>query len=280
MSFWTVPVERTPAGLVQSMYYLLVRPEALEVFEVGFGLLLPVGTLAALLLAWWGPRLVWQSLVVSGGFYGLWFLLVSPQLRFLLPIVPFMAVATAYVLLWCYDHARVDVLRAALVVGVVWLLGTTWPWADAEARVLFHNRMAYVRGEVTRTQWIDHHVNVAPLLRYANQALPADARVLLVPYETRGYYLERAYVWGNPVSQRIIPFERFDNAADLAAFLREMGITHVIDSPTYRYDDLRYAAQMDALLEALQARCGRPLYRHQDAVLYALTECSTTQTLP
>jgi hypothetical protein len=278
MSFWTIPLERTPAGLVQSMYYLLLRPEDLELFDVGFGLVLPLGTLAALLLAWRAPPLIWQSLVVSIGFYMLWFLLVSLQLRFLLPITPLMALATAYVLVWCYDYARFDVLRAALVVGVMWLLVGTWPWADRDARTLFEERMAYVRGDVSREQWIDQHVDIAPLLRYANRTLPDDARVLLVPYETRGYYLEHDYVWGNPVSQRIIPFERFASAAELAAFLREMGITHVIDSPIYTYDDLRYAQQTEALLRELQAHCGTPLHRHQAAVLYTLTECSTHHT--
>lgn len=280
MSFWTVPLERTPMGLVQSLYYLLLRPEDLELFDVGFGLLLPLGTLAALLLVWRAPRLVWQSLLVSVGFYVLWFTLVSPQLRFLLPITPLMALATAYVLVWCYDHLRFGVLRAALLAGVLWLVGMTWPWADGDARMLFQERMAYVRGEVTREQWIDRHVNIAPLLRVANRSLPDDARVLLVPYETRGYYLERDYVWGNPVSQRIIPFERFDSAHELADFLRAMGITHVLDSPTYTYDDLRYAQQTEALLRELRARCGTPLYQHQAAVLYALTECGTTPTLP
>jgi hypothetical protein len=82
------------------------------------------------------------------------------------------------------------------------------------------------------------------------------------------------------VSQRIIPFERFDSAHELADFLRAMGITHVLDSPTYTYDDLRYAQQTEALLRDLRARCGTPLYQHQAAVLYALTECGTTPTLP
>ncbi|MFN0072780.1 MAG: hypothetical protein ACKVVP_14950 [Chloroflexota bacterium] len=62
-----------------------------------------------------------------------------------------------------------------------------------------------------------------------NQTLPADAVVLL--WDTRGYYLERSYIWANAVAQGLIPLERQREPADLVAALRERGVTHVAMVP-------------------------------------------------
>jgi hypothetical protein len=62
-----------------------------------------------------------------------------------------------------------------------------------------------------------------------NRTLPPDAMVLL--WDTRGYYLERKYIWANAVAQGLIPLEQQQRPADLVDALRARGTTHVAMFP-------------------------------------------------
>lgn len=274
LELWTLYVPRTPVGLLQSFVYLVTRPSEMGGYG-SIGVVIPLGALGASALVLDMPRLLRQSLFVCWGFYVLWFALVSHQSRFLLPIVPLLALATAYLFAWLYDRIRLRPWRLALLAGLLAIVVHEWPWVSASERELLASRTPYLRGQISRNEWLDTQIDVMPLFRYANIQLPANARILLLPYENRAYYLDRAYIWGNPVSQRIIPFERFNNAAELAVTLQHMGITHVIDNTTWMYDGLRYWQHDRALMLALRDECGQPLYWHGGGVLYALTECST-----
>jgi hypothetical protein len=68
---------------------------------------------------------------------------------------------------------------------------------------------------------------------YINQ-LPQDSKIALYQ-ETRGYYLDRKYFWANPLQHNLIPYERLERWADLAAELRKHGITHVLIN--YNFSD-------------------------------------------
>jgi 4-amino-4-deoxy-L-arabinose transferase-like glycosyltransferase len=277
---WTPDLPRNPIGLVVSFGYLLSDPERLGGYRGGLGLIIPLGAVLGLVLLRWAPRFVRQALAVSGAFWVLWFLLVSLQHRYLLPVAPLLALPAAWGVVFLADRLRQPVLRAAVLGALVIALLPQWPWYDASERALFAYRAPYLTGALSRDEVLDASIDIMPLLRYANDTLPADAYVLLLPFETRTYYLDRRYFWGSPVSQRVIRFEEHANAEDLLGTLRELGITHVIDSPTWIFTDLRYWEYDRALMLDLQARCGEPLLNHGPTVLYALTDCRAVAHQP
>lgn len=268
-------VPQTPVGLLQSFIYLLTRPAEMGGYAGGLGVVVPLGALGAGALVRRAPRLLWQSLLVCAGFYLMWFAFVSHQLRFLLPVVPLMALAAAYLFVWLYGKVHWRWLQAGLLMGLLVVAFLEWPWASEGERALLASRIPYLRGQMSRDAWLDTQIDVMPLFRYANTQLPAGARILLLPYEDRTYYLDRDYIWGNPMSQRVIPFERFSTAAELAVGLRRMGITHIIDNPTLVYEGLRYWQHDRALMLALRDQCGKPLYRQGGGILYALSDCTS-----
>lgn len=275
-NFIGLDVARTPVGLFQSLVYLLKHPEMMGGYGGGIGVVNPLGALGVCALVIHAPRLLRQSLFVCVAFYLLWFACAPLELRYLLPIVPLLALATAYLFVWLYDRVRLRPLQLVLLVGLLLLVFHEWPWASADGRGLLASRIPYLRGQISRDEWLDTQIDSMPLFRYANTQLPTDVRILLLPYENRTYYLDRNYLCGNPVLQRLIPFEQFSSAAELATTLRQMNVTHVIDNPSWIYEGLSYWQQARALMLALRDECGRPLYWHGEGVLYALTECSTT----
>lgn len=266
-----VTLPRNPIGLVESLGYILARPEDLGGYRSGLGWVIVAGALAALPLLPRAPRMVRQALFVAGGFWVLWFFLVSHQVRYLLPVAPLLALATGWVCAWLLDRLRPRAMRWPLAAGVVALALVYWPWADGLERELLASRAPYLQGAESREAYLAARVDALPLFRYADAALPPGARVLLLPYENRSYYLDADYVWGSIIAQRIIPFERFMSAEELLAFLRSLGITHVLDNPTLDFTQPRYYARDRALQLELQARCGEPLVRSGQGVLYALS---------
>lgn len=274
LDIWTQAVPRTPLGLLQAFGLMITRPEALGDYRGGIGFVGPLGALGAALVCWRAPRILRAALLVSLGFFLLWFAFVSHQLRFLLPIVPLLVLAAAYFAVWLYDRARLPVVQVALLLGVIVLVARETPWLYAGERELFVQRAPYLSGQVSREAWLDTQIDSMPLFRYANTQLPTDAKVLLLPYENRTYYLDRSYIWGHPISQRIIPFEQFSSVEQLETTLRELGITHVIDNPKWIYEGLRYWQHDRALMLALRDQCGEPLAENGEAVLYALKNCA------
>ena len=271
---FVVRIPRTPAGLIQSFFFMLTRPADLGEYQGGIGVAVPLG---ALLVGLWIrriPPILRQGLFIGGGFYLLWFVLVSHQLRFLLPIVPLLSLAAAYLFVAVYDRLNHPLLRLALVCGLVFLLLRDWPWASAADRGLLAARRPYLQGQVTREDWLNTRIDILPVFRFADRHLPNNAKLLLLPYENRTYYLDRDYVWGNPISQRMLPFERFDNPIELAVALRKMGITHIIENPAWLSEKLRYWKHDRALMLDLYDQCAQPIYRQGRAVLFRLTSCS------
>src|SRR5581483_5944806 len=119
-------------------------------------------------------------------------------------------------------------------------------------------------------------ISSLPLMRFANTQLPPNAHILLLPYENRTYYLNRPYIVGHPYTQRLIRFEQYRSPAELAAALEGMGITDVIDDPTWSYDQLPDWARIRGLMTGLRQECGKVLYQQDQKMVYALRPCATT----
>jgi hypothetical protein len=115
--------------------------------------------------------------------------------------------------------------------------------------------------------------------QFANDYLPLDAKVLLAIWETRGYYLDRTVIWANPISQRIIKWEQFDDVGTLAAFLRSLGITHILWNTKLLLEDIPQERQVKELLGQLLAECGHPIHDRGGVAIYELevTECTKWQ---
>lgn len=266
-----VVLARNPIGLLHSFWLILMRPETLGGYRGGLGRVLLLGGLATLALLPAAPRLVRQSLFVSGGFWLLWFFLVSHQVRYLLPVAPLLALASAWACWWALDRVRPRLLRTALLIAVALLPLSSWPWLDAGERGLLAARAPYLRGEQSREAYLEASIDAMPLFRYAEQ-LPNGSTLLLLPYENRSYYLRRPAIWGNLVAQRVVRFEQQASAEELLATLHQLGITHVIDNPSLVFTAPRYWQHDRNLQLELAARCGEPLFQHGVGQLYALRE--------
>lgn len=92
--------------------------------------------------------------------------------------------------------------------------------------------------------------------------------MLLLPYEPRGFYLERRYFWGNPVNQRIIRFEQMTDPSELLVAMKALGLTHVILNPSLDVPQVPFNKQYRDLIDRFRATYLRPLFEANGVTLY------------
>jgi hypothetical protein len=252
---------------VGGLWYLTVRWTQFGGHRIG-ALILAQVPLAVLL---WRrkPWLLGYLIGVSWGVYTMWFF-TSHQTRFLMGVVPVLALLAAYVtnrLLQLWPRWLATPGRMALILYFVMGL----PFVNARQRTLVADRWPYVAGRISREEFLRGHVDAYPAFEYANQHLPQDAKVLLAIWETRGYYLDRVAIWANPISQRVIKWEGFNDAGILTAFLRSRGITHVFWNEDLKIEDVTNEAHTDRLLRALLVNYGELIYEHDGFAIYQLS---------
>ncbi|MCS6775118.1 MAG: hypothetical protein NZ557_01110, partial [Chthonomonadaceae bacterium] len=70
-------------------------------------------------------------------------------------------------------------------------------------------------------------LDVYAACEWINQNVQEHARVVLYD-ETRGFYLDRLYMWGNALHSSYIPYDTMRNGADLAAWMLAHGVRYAL----------------------------------------------------
>jgi hypothetical protein len=156
------------------------------------------------------------------------------RIRYIAPIIPPLAILSAYGLKRVYDlasgvHSRWKqaATSAAMIIPAISLgLNGDYLYSQFEEVRPF----SYLNGSVSREEYISNYCFEYPALKYMNESLGTDARVLFVFLGDRGYYCDRDYVLDNGALSRIV--KRASDSKEVLLGLRQMGITHLL----IRYD--------------------------------------------
>jgi hypothetical protein len=252
---------------VAGLWYLTVRWQQFGGLRMGAAILafVPLSLLFWRQKRWLLGYLVAASIIV----YTVWFL-TTQQTRFLIDIVPVLALLAAWAftqLLQVWPAWFAALGRVAMVICFV--IGL--PFLNAYERGLIADRWPYVAGHVSRQEFLASHVDAYPAFQFANEHLPPDAKVLLATWETRDYYLDRASIWANPISQRLIKWEQLADAQAAVEFLHSLGITHVFWNNKLVIENVANEAHIDWLLRTMLAKYGRPIYDLNGFTIYELS---------
>ncbi|CAA7621698.1 hypothetical protein [Magnetospirillum sp. UT-4] len=199
-------------------------PAVTEARQVGFGpfglLVLPVALSAAWLLRRSirrGPML--SFILTCAGFYVLWFLTGTPQrLRFLLPVVPLLIVAT-----FAAIH-RVAALRPYLTAAVIVSLSFQF----AVSGLFAHKYVSYLFTSETRQEYLKKHLLMYDAVSLVNSNV-SDSDTLLISERQLLYYVHAKTLFASPHTQALIDLRPdFDDPAASYRQLVAAGITHVL----------------------------------------------------
>ncbi len=181
--------------------------------SAGMGYLATLGLMAGIGVA---PGTGWLLALAGLNTLG-WFYLMQ-QVRYLILVFPLLTAAGTS-RLRASNGARWLRALYAILLGVQ-ALYTLWLFSNAYLTMVplaLRDREAY----------LERRLQIYPAIRYLNTQTPPDAGVILLD-ETRGYYLDRRYLWGNAGHHRLIPYEQFRTAGELTDWLRQHGFRYVL----------------------------------------------------
>lgn len=180
----------------------------------------------------------------------IWFVLTQ-QSRYLIPALAVLAVLGA-VVVYRIDRLRLarGAMWGAFVLTAAFGIWTLWPAIRSAA--------PYVFGTESADDYLSRTLDIYPAQQWMNDYLPGDAKVALYG-DTRGFYLERDYVWADPGHNKAFS-RRFGSVDSYVRHLLEQGVTHAMVN--YRFFPARKDAKANSRLvyQAIDRGLFRQLY--------------------
>ncbi|MCS7301231.1 MAG: hypothetical protein NZ556_06725 [Fimbriimonadales bacterium] len=206
----------------------------------------------------WFSGGVAQGMGYLMGFVGLnlvgWFYLMQ-QIRYLLLVLPVWAGAGLTAVHRAaagvrYGYGAILLLQAGFTL---WLMGSVYL---PVLPLALQDRDAY----------LNRRLQIYPAIRFLNAQPDPNAGVILLD-ETRGYYLNRPYLWGNAGHHRLIPYDTMRTGAELTQWMMQHGYRYLLINRQFTpqgepepWRALYYEAIREGLLQLAFAERGVEVY--------------------
>jgi hypothetical protein len=134
--------------------------------------------------------------------------------------------------------------------------------------------LSYLRGKVSRDQYISKYRFEYPAMQYINANVPDNARVFLLFLGNRGYYCDRDYLLGEGRFKRLVT-----QASDPSGLIKElsrMKVTHlVICAPIFdKWAKDNFSTDQQRLLKAFFSDKTKLLFHQSQVAVYVLSPIS------
>jgi hypothetical protein len=164
-------------------------------------------------------------------FFAVAFFTSDLRIRYIAPIIPVLVVLSvmgAEKLHRAIGRGRRgrerNIVFALLVIALASALVYNGRYVVAQFREV--DPFGYIAGAVSREEYLDSHRPEYGAMRFINNHVPQDAKVMLIFLGSRGYYCERDYVYGDDALGSV--FQGSDSGEEMHSKLRGMGITHLL----------------------------------------------------
>ena len=164
-------------------------------------------------------------------FFAIAFFTSDLRIRYIAPIIPVLVVLSVLGVQTLHraigkrkSGRGKKVVFALLVIALASALVYNGRYVVAQFREV--DPFGYIAGAVSREEYLDSHRPEYGAMRFINNHVPQDAKVMLIFLGSRGYYCERDYVYGDDALGSV--FQGSDSGEEMHSKLRGMGITHLL----------------------------------------------------
>ncbi len=174
----------------------------------------------------------------------------AQQIRYMIPVFPFLAIMTAYILSY---YRRKKVVFGLLMLFVAGSLGFN---GYHIARDFMKIRPAgVITGYEDRDAFLRRMVPSYKMFQYVNTNLPEESKILLIYMKNFGYLCDRPYysdsMFESYTIQKILTGS--ETATDVYDSLRERGFTHILYDINYVFGNMStFSAQEKSLFLTFQ----------------------------
>ncbi|MFW6148064.1 MAG: ArnT family glycosyltransferase [Thermodesulfobacteriota bacterium] len=164
-------------------------------------------------------------------FFALAFFSQGLRVRYIAPIIPPLVILSVFglrnIVLWIRGTpSRWLRISAAVSSGAVMLIFVAYSVDYLIEQFRYVQPLSYLSGKVDREAYITRYRPEYPVIKYANQNLSQEAKILLVFMGRRGYYLDRDYVPGVDRLGKL--FLDSDSPEEALRALRQDSISHLL----------------------------------------------------
>lgn len=191
--------------------------------------------------------------------------------RYLWPVYPAFAMMIAWSCL--EDLSKRSLFRYFAMAVIAW--GFMGPITISQNNQLFPVlgvRSARRPQERSREVYLGWGLDYYDFYRRVNAR--ADIKRLLLFREIRGYHLDVPYLWGDPLNQGLIRYDRMKDGEALARRLGALGVSHVLineGNKTYAVSADYYTPKILEMMADLLSAYGTRADQKGPIVLYALS---------
>lgn len=181
-----------------------------------------------------------KSIMIFSGLFFLFWAAGSQQLRYLLPIFPFLSLASCYAL---QSFAGQRVLHPLIIVvlGGCILLNTL----EIKREVDHIQPLGYVLGNEAREDYLARLLFPYPMYRYVNEKLPPDAKVFLVYLQSWTFLCDRECYSDSIIEiytlQKIL--QESATPEDVLNDFKVRGFTHLLYDSKYLLGDTSFLTE-------------------------------------
>ena len=157
------------------------------------------------------------------------------RIRYISPIIPPLVILSVFGLRKMVEAASRFSSQSVRNVGlaVILLMLSFALWLNAHyilGQYEYVDPFSYLSGTLTRDGYIEKYRLEYPAMRYINENLPPDVRILFIYLGKRGYYCDREY--GLDMNRNRSTLRQLVKMSDkpekIVGGLKEMGITHLL----------------------------------------------------
>lgn len=197
----------------------------------------------------------------------IWFFL-SHVLRHIIVSWPLIAIISAYVIVELSKNSHISKTIKLLLVF-------TFSFNFLVLGVANIKNIPVVAGLETHDEFLSKYPgSIYQASKFINSNLPENAKILLFR-DTRGYYLDREYVWADPLFQLYINYSKINDEDDFYNELRSKGITHILINTEFEWRgqvvyENRYSQQILNIMDNLSKKYTTNLYNENGILINEL----------
>lgn len=210
-------------------------------------------------------------------FFAFAFFSQSLRVRYIAPIIPPLVILSVFglrnIVLWIRSTpSKWGKFSAGISASAVMFIFATYSADYLVEQFRYVQPLSYLSGRVDRETYITRYRPEYPVIQYANQNLPYEARILLVFMGRRGYYLDRDYVPGVDRLGKL--FLDSDSPEGVLRALRQDSISHLlVYIPIFdKWAGDNLGGERQEIMKRFFKDNTRPLSFHQGYALLALAQ--------
>ena len=155
------------------------------------------------------------------------------RIRYISPVIPAFSVLSIMGVKNLFELIKAgpsDIRNRAYNIFVIFLFMICLSMNAVYIRDLFVkvDPLPSIKGRITRDEYISKFIPEYPALKYINENLPQDSKILFVYIGRRGYYCDRDYVTDEGMLPGIIL--NASKPEEILSLLQKRGITHILVS--------------------------------------------------